>query len=85
MQIKRVLTTSLKAYEALFDPDNVINLPRFRLQLEVDKDQNQIQFYPYLDELETTIGTYVVTKVCSAGQDLETIQVYSYTVNCCIL
>ena len=72
LQIKRLLTTSIKAYEELFDRSNVLNLPLFKLQLCVD--DNKMLFFPYLEDMEEAV-MFVVNTIAKSMQSIPTVQV----------
>ena len=72
--MKRLLTASIKAYEELFDRNNVLNLPLFRLQLCME-GKNKMVFFPSLEDLEDTVMS-VVDTIAKSMQSIPTVQVY---------
>ena len=72
LQIKGLLTASIKAYEELFDRNNTLNLPLFKLQLCLD--DNKMLFFPYLEDMEEAV-MFVVNTITKSMQSIPTVQV----------
>ena len=72
-QLKTFISRTLKAYMTLFDENDTSNLPLFKMELILDDDDN-IQFYPMLEDLEEAILS-VVKSITGSLQNVQSVQV----------
>ena len=72
-QLKTMILRTLDAYVDLFDEDHYHQVPLIKMELILD-DDDCIQFYPGLDELENVITGGVKTILCTL-QKIPTVQV----------
>ncbi|XP_059163826.1 dynein axonemal heavy chain 12-like isoform X1 [Physella acuta] len=70
-QLKDLLVRTLDAYTSLFEPENHLLLPILKMELTFD-DQT-MQFYPPVEDLEETI-LFVLTQICKTMQQVPTVQ-----------
>ena len=55
---------TLEAYMSLFEEDHQHLLPLFKMELILDEDSDNIQFYPAMEDLEDSIinGAHVILR-----------------------
>lgn len=71
--MKEILVRTIKAWVALFDEKHEDQLPKFKLELILDDDDN-MQFYPVLDDVQAVVFN-VVDSVANTMQNVPTVQV----------
>ena len=73
LQLKEILIRTIRAWVALFDESHEDQLPKFKLELILDDDDN-MQFYPVLSDVEAAVF-HVVDSVANTMQNVPTVQV----------
>ena len=71
--MKAIILRTLDAYTSLFEDDHFYQLPLIKMELILD-DDDCIQFYPGLDELERVIYGGLST-ILNTLQKIPTVQV----------
>eukprot|EP00794_Sanderia_malayensis_P007414 gene7414-8234_t len=71
-QLKGIIQRTLEAYMSLFDEKEKGRLPLFKMELILDDDDN-IQFYPMLEDLEDAILS-IVKSITGSLQNVQTVQ-----------
>lgn len=66
-QLKDLLVRTLDAYTSLFEPENHLLLPI--LKMELTFDDQKMQFYPPVEDLEETI-LFVLNQICKTMQQV---------------
>ena len=74
---------TLKKFTLLFDEKDATRLPLFKMELILDDDDN-IQFYPMLEDLEDSILS-VVNSITGTLQNVQSVQVIIFSVSLCTL
>ncbi|GFO33725.1 dynein heavy chain 12, axonemal-like, partial [Plakobranchus ocellatus] len=70
-QLKDLLVRTIDAYVSLFEPENHLELPV--LKMELTFDDQKMQFYPPVEDLEETV-LFVVSQICKTMQQVPTVQ-----------
>ena len=76
LQLKEILVRTIHAWVALFDENHRDQLPKFKLELILDDDDN-MQFYPMLSDVEAAVF-HVVDTVANTMQNVPTVQVMKH-------
>eukprot|EP00112_Aurelia_sp_Birch-Aquarium-sp1_P009500 Seg2081.2 transcript_id=Seg2081.2/GoldUCD/mRNA.D3Y31 product="Dynein heavy chain 12 axonemal" protein_id=Seg2081.2/GoldUCD/D3Y31 len=71
-QLKEIILRTLKKFTSLFDEKDATRLPLFKMELILDDDDN-IQFYPMLEDLEDSILS-VVNSITGTLQNVQSVQ-----------
>ncbi|XP_046853910.1 dynein axonemal heavy chain 12-like isoform X2 [Xenia sp. Carnegie-2017] len=71
-QLKEILIRSIKAWVNLFEENNGHKLPRFKLELILDDDDN-MQFYPVLSDVQA-VAHHVIDTIAYTMQNVPTVQ-----------
>ena len=79
-QIKTIIRRTLDSYIDLFNDNDSCRTPLFKMELILDDDDN-IQFYPMLEDLEDSILS-VVRTIIATLQSVQTVQVVGI-LKCC--
>ena len=69
----------MKKFTLLFDEKDATRLPLFKMELILDDDDN-IQFYPMLEDLEDSILA-VVNSIIGTLQNVQSVQVINLSVS----
>ncbi|XP_033102995.1 dynein heavy chain 12, axonemal-like isoform X1 [Anneissia japonica] len=70
-QLKDLIVRSIEAWVKLFEPDNTLQLPMFKMELTFDSDK--MEFYPYYSDLEECV-LFVVEQLTKTMQNVPTVQ-----------
>ncbi|GFS01672.1 dynein heavy chain 12, axonemal-like [Elysia marginata] len=70
-QLKDLLVRTIDSYVSLFEPENHLELPV--LKMELTFDDQKMQFYPPVEDLEETV-LFVVKQICKTMQQVPTVQ-----------
>lgn len=73
LQLKEILIRTIRSWVCLFDQEHEHLLPKFKLELILDDDDN-MQFYPVLGDVEAAVF-HVVHAVANTMQNVPTVQV----------
>ena len=73
LQLKAIIARTLDTFIALFIEEETCRIPLFKMELILD-DEDNIQFYPMLGDLEESILS-VVRSITSTLQTVQTVQV----------
>ncbi|XP_019624138.1 PREDICTED: dynein heavy chain 12, axonemal-like isoform X1 [Branchiostoma belcheri] len=72
-QIRNLLERTVSAWVELFEPENKMKLPIFKVELTFDDDINKMEFYPAYQDLEDTV-VFVMEQICRSLQSVSTVQ-----------
>ncbi|CAG5115752.1 unnamed protein product, partial [Candidula unifasciata] len=64
-QLKDLLVRTIDSYTSIFEPENHLHLPILKMELIFDEEK--MQFYPPVSDLEETV-LFVVTQICKTMQ-----------------
>ena len=73
LQLKAIIARTLDTFITLFNDEETCRIPLFKMELILD-DEDNIQFYPMLGDLEDSILS-VVHNITSTLQTVQTVQV----------
>nr|XP_033781609.1 dynein heavy chain 12, axonemal isoform X2 [Geotrypetes seraphini] len=70
-QLKDLLRKTVEAFVKLFNPEDIENLPLFKMELTFDDEK--MDFYPSFEDVEDVV-LFVVNRIAASLQNMQTIQ-----------